>query len=82
MQQAALDSSVASERKLQVGSGDRSSRIRTYNFPQDRVTDHRINLSVYKIEEILSGSLDYMVEPLMEADRADQLGQGGNGDDD
>lgn len=82
MQQSAQDSSVANERKLQVGSGDRSSRIRTYNFPQDRVTDHRINLSVYKIEEILSGSLDYLIQPLMEADRANELGQGGIGDED
>ncbi len=82
MQQEAIESSVANERKLQVGSGDRSSRIRTYNFPQDRVTDHRIGLSVFKIDEILSGSLDYLIAPLMEADRADQLGQGGSGEDD
>lgn len=82
MQQEALESSVASERKVQVGSGDRSSRIRTYNFPQDRVTDHRIGLSVYKLDEILSGGVDHLIVPLMEADRADELGQGGSDDDD
>ncbi len=80
MQQEALEDSVSSERKLQVGSGDRSSRIRTYNYPQDRVTDHRIGLSVYKLDEILAGGLEHMVEPLIQAERADQLGQGGDED--
>jgi peptide chain release factor 1 len=54
----------AENRKLQVGSGDRSQRIRTYNFPQGRVTDHRIGLTLYKLEELLSGSLDMVIEPL------------------
>lgn len=76
MEHAAREDSVASERKLQVGSGDRSSRIRTYNFPQDRVTDHRIGLSLYKIEEVLAGNLDLLVTPLMKAERANELGQG------
>jgi len=54
----------AENRKLQVGSGDRSQRIRTYNFPQGRVTDHRIGLTLYKLEELLGGSLDMLIEPL------------------
>lgn len=60
-------------RKSQVGSGDRSERIRTYNFPQGRITDHRINLTVYKLEEILEGSMDQIVEHLIRENRADQL---------
>ena len=55
----------AANRKLQVGSGDRSERIRTYNFPQGRVSDHRINLTLYKLEEILEGSLDEIIKPLI-----------------
>ncbi len=64
---------VAEERRSQVGSGDRSERIRTYNFPQSRVTDHRIGLTLYKLEEILSGELDQLIDPLIAADRAAQL---------
>ncbi|HET7588370.1 MAG TPA: peptide chain release factor 1 [Gammaproteobacteria bacterium] len=60
-------------RKLLVGSGDRSERIRTYNFPQGRVTDHRINLSLYKLDEILAGQLDQLIEPLVNEYQADQL---------
>jgi peptide chain release factor 1 len=60
-------------RRNLVGSGDRSDRIRTYNFPQGRVTDHRINLTLYKIEEIMQGTLDYVVEPLQSEDQADRL---------
>ena len=60
-------------RKLQVGSGDRSERIRTYNFPQNRVTDHRINLTLYKLEEILLGNLDQVIEPLIQEYQAEQL---------
>ena len=63
----------AAERKSLVGGGDRSERIRTYNFPQGRLTDHRINLTLYKLEEILSGSLGYVVEPLMHEYQAEQL---------
>lgn len=81
MQQEEIEGTVANERKLQVGSGDRSSRIRTYNFPQDRVTDHRIGLTLYKIEEVLAGNLDLVVDPLMTADRANQLGSGDGGDE-
>ena len=63
----------ASTRKLLVGSGDRSQRIRTYNFPQGRVTDHRINLTLYKLEDILQGALDHIIEPLISEDQAEQL---------
>jgi len=67
------ESEQAQERKLQVGSGDRSERIRTYNYPQGRVTDHRINLTLYKLAEILEGSLDQVVDPLISEYQADQL---------
>jgi peptide chain release factor 1 len=71
--QEAQASEQAQNRKLQVGSGDRSERIRTYNFPQNRVTDHRINLTLYKLEEILSGELDQVVDPLRQEYQAEQL---------
>lgn len=64
---------VAQERRSQVGSGDRSERIRTYNFPQSRVTDHRIGLTLYKLEEVLAGSLDELIDALITADRAQQI---------
>lgn len=64
---------IADERKSQVGSGDRSERIRTYNFPQSRVTDHRINLTLYKLEQVLDGSLDEIVDALVTADQAAKL---------
>jgi peptide chain release factor 1 len=67
------DAQVAAERRGQVGSGDRSERIRTYNFPQSRVTDHRIGLTLYKLEEVLAGSLDEIVDSLIAADRAAKL---------
>ena len=63
----------AQQRKLLVGSGDRSERIRTYNFPQGRVTDHRINLTLYKLQEILAGDLDQVIDPLVHEYEADQL---------
>ncbi|MGI9205335.1 MAG: peptide chain release factor 1 [Woeseiaceae bacterium] len=63
----------AQERKSQVGSGDRSERIRTYNYPQGRVTDHRINLTLYKLGEILEGDLNQVVDPLVSEYQADQL---------
>lgn len=66
---------TAESRKLQVGSGDRSQRIRTYNFPQGRVTDHRINLTLYKLDEILAGGLDAIIEPLREEDQARKLAE-------
>jgi peptide chain release factor 1 len=56
-----------------VGSGDRSERIRTYNFPQNRVTDHRINLTLYKLDEIMLGELDQVIEPLMQEYQTEQL---------
>ncbi len=71
--QAAAHASEAADRKLQVGSGDRSERIRTYNFPQNRVTDHRINLTLYKLDEILEGALDQVIDPLVQEYQAEQL---------
>ena len=71
--QAKQTSEQAQSRKLQVGSGDRSERIRTYNYPQNRVTDHRINLTLYKLEEIMSGELDQVVDPLLQEYQAEQL---------
>ena len=62
-------SAQAQTRKLLVGSGDRSERIRTYNFPQGRVTDHRINLTLYKLGEVLEGHLDPVIEPLIQEQR-------------
>jgi peptide chain release factor 1 len=65
MEQAEQDSKISQERKNMVGTGDRSERIRTYNFPQSRVTDHRIGLTLYKLEDILQGGLDSVIEPLL-----------------
>lgn len=69
---------IADERKMQVGSGDRSERIRTYNFPQSRVTDHRINLTLYKIDQIMNGELDELISALITADRAAKLAESGD----
>ena len=69
----------ASTRKLLVGSGDRSQRIRTYNFPQGRISDHRINLTLYKLNEILAGDLDQLISPLRTEDQAEQLAALGEG---
>jgi len=63
----------ASERKSQVGSGDRSERIRTYNFPQNRVTDHRINLTLYNLNEVIEGNLDPLVEAIQDVDIQNRL---------
>ena len=68
----------AQERKLQVGSGDRSERIRTYNFPQGRITDHRINLTLYKLNEIIEGDIDQVIQPLIDEYQADQLAKFSN----
>ncbi len=65
----------AAERKLQVGTGDRSERIRTYNFPQGRVTDHRIGLTLYDLDKIIEGEIDAVVEPLAEAHQAELLAE-------
>lgn len=67
------ENAVAEERRSQVGTGDRSERIRTYNYPQSRVTDHRIGLTLYKLEEILNGNLDEIIDALITADRAARL---------
>ena len=67
------DSKLASERKSQIGSGDRSEKIRTYNYPQGRITDHRIGLSIYQMEDFLNGNLDEMIDNLTAADRAERL---------
>ena len=68
---------VAAERRDQVGSGDRSERIRTYNFPQGRVTDHRIGLTLYKIDAVLDGDLDEIIDALVTAEQAEKLRHGG-----
>ena len=68
-----LDSEQAETRKLQVGTGDRSERIRTYNYPQGRVTEHRINLTLYKLAEVMAGDLEQIIEPLINEYQADQL---------
>jgi peptide chain release factor 1 len=73
VEQTKRDSETAARRKSLVGSGDRSERIRTYNFPQGRVTDHRINLTLYKLDEILGGGLDEVVEPLGNEYQSEQL---------
>jgi peptide chain release factor 1 len=67
---------LTTTRRLQVGSGDRSEKIRTYNYPQSRVTDHRINYTMYQLESFMNGNIDEMVEALITADRAEKLKQG------
>ena len=71
------DADIARERKSQVGSGDRSEKIRTYNFPQGRVTDHRIGLTLYRIDAVLDGELDELIDALVTADQAEKLKNGG-----
>ena len=70
-------SAIAAERKSQVGTGMRNERIRTYNFPQGRVTDHRIGLTLYKIDSIMDGDLDELIDALVTADQAEKLKNGG-----
>jgi peptide chain release factor 1 len=72
-EQEKRDQAEAQSRKLQVGSGDRSERIRTYNFPQGRVTDHRINLTLYKLADVMNGRLDDLIQPLQHEYQAEQL---------
>ena len=72
-QRASLASSRAADRKSQVGTGDRSERIRTYNFPQGRVSDHRINLTLHKIDRVMQGDLDEIVDKLTAEDQAARL---------
>ncbi len=77
MYQNEKDSERAQERKSQIGSGDRSERIRTYNFPQGRVTDHRIGYTVYRLEEFLDGDIEEMIDKLIAEDQARKIAQGG-----
>jgi peptide chain release factor 1 len=69
------EAETAEKRRSLVGTGDRSERIRTYNFPQGRLTDHRINLTLYKLDDIVEGDLDDVIGPLANEHRADQLGE-------
>lgn len=71
--QAEYDADYNAKRQSQVGTGDRSERIRTYNFPQGRVTDHRISLTIYKLDEVMDGALDLVIEPLTLADQEEKL---------
>lgn len=71
--QAAQHAEQAAERRLLVGSGDRSERIRTYNYPQGRITDHRINLTLYHLDDVLDGNLEAVINPLLQEHQADQL---------
>ncbi|WP_316608837.1 peptide chain release factor 1 [uncultured Ruminococcus sp.] len=73
MEQDKQNEAIASDRRSQVGSGDRSEKIRTYNFPQSRVTDHRIGLTLYHLDDIMNGSLDEVIDALVTAQRAEQL---------
>jgi peptide chain release factor 1 len=74
-EQEKQDSEIARNRKLQVGTGDRSERIRTYNFPQGRVTDHRINLTLYKLGDIMQGKIDELLDSLQHEHQAEQLAE-------
>ena len=73
MEQERIESAVSSERRSQVGSGMRNEKIRTYNFPQSRITDHRIGLTLYKIDAVMNGALDEIIDALIAADQADKL---------
>ena len=73
MMQAKQDAEISKERKSQVGSGDRSERIRTYNFPQGRITDHRIGLTIYRLENFLDGDIDEVIDGLITADQAEKM---------
>ena len=73
MEKEKQDKELAQERKSQVGSGDRSEKIRTYNYPQGRITDHRIGLSIFQFDNFLNGDLDEMIDNLIATDRAEKL---------
>ena len=73
IEEAAQDAERASERRSQIGSGDRSEKIRTYNFPQGRVTDHRIGFTTHRLHEVLDGALDQLIDPAVEYYQAEQL---------
>ena len=76
IEQEKQDKELTNKRRLQVGSGARSEKIRTYNYPQSRVTDHRINFTIYQLESFLNGNLDEMIDALAAADKADRLKEG------
>ncbi len=71
--QAEQNDALARERKEQIGTGDRSQRIRTYNFPQGRVTDHRIGLTLHRLEDVIAGDLDELINALITADQTERL---------
>ena len=73
IEKAKQDSQIANSRKEQVGSAERSEKIRTYNYPQGRITDHRIGMSIYQMENFLNGDLDEMIDNLIAANRAEKL---------
>jgi len=73
LQREAQEKEMSDTRRSLVGSGDRSERIRTYNFPQGRVTDHRINLTLYSLDDVIQGNLDQVIDPLLREYQADQL---------
>ncbi|MEM8553858.1 MAG: peptide chain release factor-like protein, partial [Pseudomonadota bacterium] len=73
LQRQQADAERAADRKSQVGSGDRSERIRTYNFPQGRVTDHRINLTLYRLDQVIQGDISELVDALIADDQAARL---------
>ncbi|MCB2134268.1 MAG: peptide chain release factor 1, partial [Rhodobacteraceae bacterium] len=75
MERNRADAARAADRKAQVGSGDRSERIRTYNFPQGRITDHRINLTLYRLEQIMEGDLTEVIDALVAHDQAAKLAE-------
>jgi peptide chain release factor 1 len=76
LQESSASAERADDRRSQIGTGDRSERIRTYNFPQGRVSDHRIGLTLYQIETIMAGNLDLVIDPLMTHYRAEALKKG------
>jgi peptide chain release factor 1 len=78
-EKAKVDSARAEQRRTLIGSGDRSQRIRTYNFPQNRITDHRIGLTIHKLDKVMTGEMDDLIKELLEFDRQERLG--GNKDD-
>ena len=73
IKQREQDERIASQRKSQVGTGDRSERIRTYNFPQGRLTDHRIGLTIYRLDSVMNGDLDEVIDALITYDQAEKL---------
>lgn len=73
MEQRKQSESIDRERRMQVGSGQRAEKIRTYNFPQNRVTDHRVNLSFHNLQQILDGELDEIIEALISKEQVEQL---------